>query len=206
MTRRRRIGILGGTFDPVHIGHLHIAQCARQDLDLDVVVLMPAGSPPHKPEQPVASPSMRLDMINIAIRDAEGLVSSDLDLQLVAPSYTSELLATFSRENPGSDVWFIIGSDSLNDFPGWHDPGSILRFSRLAVVERPGWPTGEVLDRLHLPDLRESVDQFSSVPVDISASAIRSRLKDGLSVDWLVPAEVLAFISEAGLYRVKRHE
>lgn len=201
MTLRRRIGILGGTFDPVHIGHLHIAMCAKHDLGLDEVVLMPAGSPPHKPDQPVTDATTRLEMIDTAIRNVPGLVSSDLDIGAHAPSYTSDLLQTYRIQHPDTDLWFIIGSDSLRDFPGWHEPNAILSQARLAVAERPGWPIDQLLDHPEVPALRASVDRFSSVPIALSATTIRERIGMRLPVDWLVPQDVLTFIERAAWYR-----
>lgn len=206
MTARQRIGILGGTFDPIHIGHLHIGQCALQELGLDQVVLMPAGFPPHKPNHPVTPAPVRLDMIDVAIEHVAGLRSSDLDLRTTRPSYTSELLASFRGANPDASVWFVIGSDSLNDFPGWHEPQTILRHARLAVAERPGWLVHDVLAQVDMPRLASSVDRFSSVPIDLSATEIRTRIHNGQPVDWLVPPAVLRFINDHKLYRATCHQ
>lgn len=201
MTTRHRVGILGGTFDPIHIGHLHIAVCARHELALDQVVFMPAGSPPHKPKHPVTSGELRLHMINTAIEGNAGLQSSDLDLQHDFPSYTSGLLARYREKHPGTDIWFIIGSDSLLEFPAWHEPNTILQSARLAVAERPGWTVSTVLDQVRMPKLRESVDVFTSVPIDLSATSIRARLSRGLPVTWLVPSPVLDVIDRNHIYQ-----
>lgn len=201
MTARQRIGILGGTFDPVHIGHLHIARCARHDLHLDEVVIIPAGSPPHKPRHPVAPGMSRLEMVDAAIKGLDGLRSSDIDLRGEVPSFTSGLLSRYSDHNPDADLWFIIGSDSLHEFPTWHRPDLILQYARLAVAERPEWPIINILDRVHLSGLQESVDVFTSVPIELSASTIRARLAEGLPVDWLVPPAVLELIDLMKIYR-----
>lgn len=204
MTVRRRTGIIGGTFDPIHIGHLHIALCARYELDLDEVVFMPAGSPPHKPEIPITSGASRLEMIEVAIRHLPGFASSDLDLRADSPSYTSQLLEAFRGLHPNSDLWFIIGSDSLHEFPTWHQPHAILQQARLGVALRPGWPVEALPDHPSLPSIHDSVDVFSSVPIDLSSTMIRTRIRGGLPVDWLVTPDVLEIIERNGIYRHRR--
>lgn len=204
MIAQRRVGILGGTFDPIHIGHLHIAQCARHDLHLEEVIYMPAGAPPHKPDQPVTGGAVRLEMINAAIEGIEGLGSSDIDLQGEVPSYTSVLLEKYLAHHPYTDLWFIIGSDSLHEFHTWRRPSDILKRARLAVAERPGWPISQMAETSELPNLQESVDAFSNVPIDLSATTIRERLRQGRPVDWLVPPQVLSIIQETGAYRQER--
>ena len=200
MTRRERIGILGGTFDPVHIGHLHIAMCARHDLRLDRVMLMPAGAPPHKPDNPVTPGTLRLEMVQAAVHELPGVEASDLDMQGTQPSYTSELLAQLRRTYINADLWFIIGSDSLQDFPSWHQPKSILGSSRLAVAERPGWPIDELLQETPIPELTASVDVFSSVHIELSSTVIRGRLREGLPVDWLIPSTVSDIVRTHRIY------
>ncbi|HEV2128310.1 MAG TPA: nicotinate-nucleotide adenylyltransferase [Thermomicrobiales bacterium] len=200
MTAARRIGILGGTFDPVHIAHLHIAVCAKHELGLDEVRFVPAGSPPHKPGQPVTSGSHRLRMLEIATVGFDVFVPDPIDLADEVPSYTSDLLARIRKAHPDDQLWFIMGGDSLTDFPRWHQPRRILSLARLAVVERPGWDAAEALGSSPLPELAGRVDRFPSVPIDLSATLIRARVAAGQPVDWLVPAEVLAYIHIHGLY------
>ncbi|MDQ3524234.1 MAG: nicotinate-nucleotide adenylyltransferase [Chloroflexota bacterium] len=201
MINRRRVGILGGTFDPIHIGHLHIAQCARHDLHLDEVIYMPAASPPHKPDQRLTDGAERLAMIDAAIEGIEGLGSSDIDLQHDTPSYTNELLKKYQLQHPCTDLWFIMGSDSLHEFHTWHRPNSILDLARLAVAERPGWQIRNMAEHAEAPDLLRSVDRFNSVPIDLSSTTIRKCLAQDLPVDWLVPPQVLSLIQKKTLYR-----
>lgn len=200
MTSRRKVGILGGTFDPLHIGHLHIALCARHVLGLDEALVMPAGSPPHKPDERITSGGARLEMIRAAIEGIEGLGCSDLDLHGNAPSYTSDLLEKFRAQHPDTDLWFIIGSDSLHEFHTWHRPNRILEFTRLAVAERPGWPVGSLAEQPDVPELSGSVDRFATVPLDLSSTIIRRRVAHGLPIDWLVPPRLLNLIQETGIY------
>ena len=201
MNERKRIGLLGGTFDPVHIGHLHIAACACQELSLNEVVFIPAGSPPHKPEEPVTAGEHRINMLELATQHAESLRPDALDLDTELPSYTSALLQRIRLQRPKDDLWFIMGADSLRDFGSWHEPEVILEHARLAVAQRPGFDVEDALSGSPLPQLEHHVDIFSSVPVDLSATLIRERLRANLPVDWLVPAQVLAYIKTHDLYR-----
>jgi nicotinate-nucleotide adenylyltransferase len=201
VTTPRRIGLLGGTFDPVHIAHLHIAACAMHDLHLDEVRFVPAGSPPHKPNQPVTPAHHRLQMLEMATEGVAGFRVDPVDLGEQEPSYTSDLLARIRELHPDEGLWFIIGGDSLRDFPSWHEPDRILQLARLAVAERPGVDTGEALRDPAMPVLATRTDLFSSVPVNLSSTVIRERLALGQPVDWLVPPAVLAYIQAHGLYR-----
>ena len=201
MSNVRRIGLLGGTFDPVHIAHLHIAACAMHELDLDEVRFIPAGSPPHKPETPMATGADRLRMLEIATGGVPGFHPDTIDLASHTPSYTSELLARIRERNPNDALWFIIGGDSLRDFETWHQPGRILELARLAVAERPGSNLDDALNASSLPHLGARVDRFSSVPINLSATLIRERLRAGKPVDWLLPSGVMAFVTDRRLYR-----
>lgn len=200
MSAPRRIGLLGGTFDPVHIAHLHIASCALKELDLDEVRFIPAGSPPHKPGRPISDASDRLRMVEIAISGADGFSVDPVDLRDDAPAYTSELLERIRDAEPDAELWFIIGGDSLAELHTWHRPERVIELARLAVAERPGWDIAEALASSPVPGLRDRVDPFSSVPVNISATVIRERIAAGRPVDWLIPAEVIQFITDRGLY------
>lgn len=201
MSQRERIGILGGTFDPVHVGHLHVASCARQSLSLDHVVLMPAGTPPHKTDTQIASARHRYRMLELATSGISGFRPEALDLAPDAPSYTSELLERFQAHHPAADLWFVVGSDSLQDFPTWHDPQRIIQLARLAVAPRPGWDIQEILVSTQLDGLADHTDVISTLPVEISSSRIRTRVAMGQSVEWLVVAPVLEYIVKQGLYR-----
>lgn len=201
MNQTKRIGLLGGTFDPVHIGHLHIAACALHELSLDEVLFIPAGSPPHKPNAPVTAGEHRLKMLQLATADTPALRADPMDLLTDAPSYTSDLLKRTRLEHPDDELWFIIGADSLRDFGDWHKPHEILKLARLAVAQRPGFDIDAALRGSTLAQLGNHVDAFSSVPVDLSATVIRERLRARKPVDWLVPSEVVAYIQDHALYR-----
>jgi nicotinate-nucleotide adenylyltransferase len=197
--RDRRIGILGGTFDPIHIGHLIIASCAADALGLETVQLMPAQTPPHKRGMTVSNVEHRVAMVKLAIEDDSRFSFSALDLRMDAPSYTAELVERIGAAHPESELFFIAGADSLRDFPFWHAPQRILAHARLAIAARPGIEiSGTVLDAV--PRLRERTSLFESPLMEISATAIRRRVQIGHSIRYLVPDSVETYIRRHGLY------
>lgn len=200
MSAKRRLGLLGGTFDPVHIAHLHIAACALHGLALDEVRFIPAGSPPHKPGRPISDPADRVRMLELATAGTAGFVIDPIDLRGDEPSYTSELLERIQAAEPGADLWFIIGADSLAELHTWHQPERVARLARLAVAARPGWSVEDALASSPVPGLRHRVDAISTAAVDLSASVLRERVASGLPVDWLVPKPVLRYIDDHALY------
>lgn len=203
MTVSRRVGLLGGTFDPVHIAHLHIATCALKELALDEIRFVPAGNPPHKPGRPISDAEDRLTMLEIATQGIADFLVDPVDLRDETPSYTSELLERIRRGEPDAELWFIIGSDSLAELHTWHQPERVIQRARLAVAERPGWNIDDALATSTVEGLHERVDQFTSVPIDLSATLIRERIASGLPVDWVVPDDVLAYIADHGLYKTR---
>jgi len=198
-----RLGILGGTFNPVHLGHLIIASFAADELGLDRVLFMPAQTPPHKPGSGIIDAGHRSTMVRLAIDEDPRFAFSDMDLLDEGPSYTVALLDRVRREMPEMDVYFIVGADSLRDFPTWHRPEGILALANLAVARRPG----VVLDAAMLgalPGLRQRVALFDSPLVEISSTEIRERVAHGRAVTWLVPPAVERYIHDHGLYGTHR--
>ncbi len=194
------IGILGGTFDPIHLGHLVMATYAATELQLDRVLLMPAQTPPHKLGKEITPTERRLAMTIAAAAEDDRLEVSTLDLQSDEPSYTSSLLQRMRAQHPGEELTFIIGADSLRDLPTWHRPDLVIERARIAVASRPGVEIDDaVLDAL--PRLRERVTIFESPLIDISSTAIRERIRTGRPITWTVPHPVEAYILEHELYR-----
>lgn len=194
------IGILGGTFDPIHLGHLVMATYATSELHLDRVLLMPAQTPPHKRDREITATGHRLAMVRAAAASDPRLEVSELDLESDEPSYTAVLLERMRHEHPDDDLTFIIGADSLRDLPTWHRPDLVIRRARIAVARRPGvMIDDDVLDAL--PGLRERVTIFDSPLIDISSTDIRERVRAGLAITWTVPLAVETYIDEHGLYR-----
>lgn len=195
-----RLGLLGGTFDPPHFGHLHIARAACAQLRLDRVLFVPAGVQPLKQGQISSLPEHRARMVELAIADQPCFQLSRIDLDRPGPHYTVDLLSRVRQQYPEAEIWFIMGEDSLGDLLRWREPARLITLARFAVLQRPGYePDWPALDAA-LPALRARLDRLDSPEIDISARAIRQRVKAGLPIDHLVPAAVATFIRERHLY------
>ena len=202
----RRIGILGGTFDPPHLGHLLIAETARVALGLESVLFVPAGEPWLKSGQRITPAAHRLRMVQIATADNPDFCVSDCEVRRSGASYTVDTL----RELRGAywsetELYFIVGSDVLDQFHRWKEPDAILDLCRLAVIERPGGPAdGIAVLSERFPDQVSSgaVVSVAGPRVDFSASELRRILAAGLSTRYQIPDAVAAYISEYGLYQV----
>ena len=198
----RRVGLLGGTFDPIHTGHLILGEAARQELALERVIFMPAGEPWRKAGRELAPARHRLAMVRLAIAGNPHFEVSTLEVERPGPSYTADTLAVLKDElGPGIELLFIIGRDSLADLPHWKEPQRIIAQARLAVAERPGWPPppDEALERA-LPGVRARLTTFPMPAVEISSSEIRRRCREGRSIRYLVPAAVADYIRDQSLY------
>lgn len=194
-----RLGVLGGTFDPVHVGHLILAETAREQLALGRVVFVPAGVPWRKAVVSITEPEHRLAMLRLAIAGNPAFAVSDVEVTRVGPSYTAETLKALAKEHTGAELFFLLGEDALADLPNWYQPRRILQLATLAVARRPGGPAeaGDEAPR----GLSAGLVRLEMPRIDISASALRARVRDGLSVRYLVPEAVEAYIREHGLYR-----
>lgn len=190
------LGVLGGSFDPVHWGHLHIALLAREAAGLDEVVYIPAASPPHKPGWELAPPRDRWEMLTRALRSESGSTLSDVELVPGGSRYTVDTLDLLQDRHPGWKLSFILGMDSLAEFDSWREPDRLLNAYGLIAVNRPGLVPGAVDRRW-----QGRVTLVEGNPFGISSSAIRERVAKGLAIRHLVPAPVEAWIVERGLYR-----
>ena len=196
-----RLGVIGGTFDPPHYGHLALAESALIQLGLARVLFVPAGEPPHKPAQPIAAGHHRAAMVEMSIADNPAFALSRVDLDRPGPHYTVDTLTLLQRQQPEADLYFLIGGDSLAQFITWRDPAGIVRQAWLAVMERPGYePDLEGLEQA-VPGLRERLVWLDVPRLDISASDLRRRVRQGLPIRYLVPPPVEAYVRENGLYR-----
>jgi nicotinate-nucleotide adenylyltransferase len=195
-----RLGILGGTFDPPHFGHLRLAEAALTQLSLDKVLFAPAGVQPLKQDHPAAAPEHRARMVELAVAGEPRFALSRADLDRPGPHYTVDLLAILQQQHPAAALWFIMGEDSLGDLPRWRDPARLIQLARLAVLRRPGYePDWAVLDRA-LPDLRARLDWIEHAEIDISASDIRWRVQRGLPLTSLAPTQVIDYLMAQHLY------
>ncbi len=195
------LGILGGTFNPPHIGHLVCAQEARAQLGLDRVLLMPVHTPPHKEAAEDPGPDVRLALCQAAIGGDEELDVSTLEIDRGGPSYTVDTLRTLHESREGDDLTFIVGGDMASSLPSWREPEAVLELARVAVAEREEHRRHEIAERLGgLRGAQERVVFFTMPRLDISSSDIRRRVAEGRPVRWLVPAEVADEIERHGLY------
>lgn len=201
-----RIGIMGGTFDPVHSAHLMVASEAKRACALDRVLLMPAGAPPHKEARTLTEAQHRLAMARLAIEGMEGFEVSDLEIRTPGIDYTVDTLRLLRLEYPDAKLYFIVGGDSLMALDQWRSPEKLLKLAAFAAVYRPGLELG-ALERKR----RELVDRFGgeialvACPgMDISSTEVRRRVAAAQDITDLVPPAVEAYIKAYGLYREGR--
>jgi nicotinate-nucleotide adenylyltransferase len=191
-----RVGILGGTFDPVHVGHLVLAESARSELALELVLLIPAREPWRKGDRDIAPADERLAMLTLAVEGNDGFGISDVELRRGGPTYTADTIEQLAAERLDDEFYFILGEDALADLPHWHEPERIVRHARLAVAPR-------AVEAAADPDVlgvAGRVERFSMPLIDISSTDIRRRVREGRSIRYLVPDAVGRYIAERGLY------
>ena len=190
-----KMGLLGGTFDPIHLGHVRAAEIVREALGLDEVDFVPARVPPHRPP-PSASALDRYAMVALATAGHAAFVPSDLEMQREGPSYTVETVASLKDRRPGTEVVLIVGSDNLPLLAEWREPERLLQMCTVAVVERPGAARAPAHG---LPPERLRHVEGEALP--IASRDLRERIRAGKSVAHLVPAGVADYIEKRGLYR-----
>jgi nicotinate-nucleotide adenylyltransferase len=186
-----KIGILGGTFNPIHIGHLILAEEAREKLGLERIIFVPANLPPHKEDLDIAKSSDRLNMIKLAIRGNKLFSVSDLEIKRQGRSYTIDTIRELKQKYSDDDLYFVVGSDLLNYLEEWKDLGEIVKMVRFVAATRPGYP---------LEKLPSYITHLNIRAVDISGFSVRSCIKDGKSFRYLVPEAVFGYINKRKLY------
>jgi nicotinate-nucleotide adenylyltransferase len=215
-----RLGILGGTFNPIHLGHLVLAEAFRERLALDRVLFVPVGTPPHKPPQGLVAALHRYAMVSLAVAGHPGFVASAVEVERAGPSYSVHTVETLAGDWPGARLFFLMGSDTFLDLPTWRTPERLGAFATLAVGYRAGSafdPDGPaahaVLARLGRPGWRRvpPVAAEALAPgecalvetrsIDVSAREIRERLRAGESARYQVPLAVAEYIAAHRLYR-----
>ena len=201
-----RIGLLGGTFNPPHIGHMLCAQEALAGLALDRVLLIPVHTPPHKRLEADPGVEHRVALCRLAAEGAEGVEVSSVEAERPGPSFTVDTLrALHERARPGDELTFIVGADQAAGLPGWCEPAAVLELAELGVADREGVREADVLE--HLRVLRGAAGRVRFFPmprIDVSSSLIRRRVAEGRPLRWLVPDGVAAYIAEHGLYGARR--
>lgn len=200
MTQVARIGLLGGTFDPPHFGHLWLAETAWEQLRLDMVLFLPVGQPPHKRGEPITAVSHRLTMTRLAIADNAHFEADTTDIDRQPPHATYSLLPLMQHAYPDSQIWLLIGGDSLRDLPQWRKPERVVAQCRLAALPRPGAAVNWDALEEAVPNVKSAVDMLDGPTIDISSTEIRGWARAGHTVRYLLPATVADYIHEAGLY------
>jgi nicotinate-nucleotide adenylyltransferase len=191
-----RVGLFGGTFDPIHIGHLIAAEEARESVGLDRVVFVPCGIPPHKRSELVSAGPVRLEMTRLATRGNPGFEVSEFEVSRDEASFTIETVRHFSRKlGKDAELFLIVGADSVLEMSAWKNPAELLSESRPIVVSRPGFD----LDNME-PWLRDRVLLVEGVSVGVSSTDIRARVASGRSIRYLVSPPVLSYIVQNKLY------
>lgn len=188
-----RIGVLGGTFDPPHLGHLALARAALRECDLDRLIFVPAKYPPHKLTADVSSETDRMEMLKLALEGHPEFEISDLELKRDGLSYTVDTLNEIKKLYPGHEIIFIIGADNISEMESWYKPEQILKIATVAAFTRPGFePHGKFVSM---------IKPFQMKPVDLSSTDIRENIRNNRSVEAMVPGPVLEYIVENRLYR-----
>jgi nicotinate-nucleotide adenylyltransferase len=198
-----RLGLLGGTFDPPHIGHLWLAETAREQLGLDQVLFLPVGDPPHKQGREITAISHRLPMTQLAIAGHDAFTLDRTDADRPPPHTTQTLLPLIRAQFPHSALWLLLGGDSLRDFATWREPERIIRQCRLAVLPRPGVVVDWAGLETAVPGLQAVVDELAGPTLHISGTAVRQWAGENHSLRFLLPAAVRHYIAQQSLYQQK---
>ena len=202
--KKKRIGIMGGTFDPIHIGHLILGETAYHQFQLDKVLFMPAGNPPHKQDRENgATDSQRVDMVRLAIASNPHFTLSLEEMHKEGYTYTYRTLERLKQQNPDTEYYFILGADSLYTFDDWKEPGRILAACTILVGTRNN-TSDEKLDRVicHLEEKYQGkIEKLESLNIDISSKMIRSWIEKGRSLAYYVPDQVIDYIQRNNIYK-----
>jgi nicotinate-nucleotide adenylyltransferase len=197
------LGLLGGTFDPIHTGHLVIAQIAQDALQLDRVLFVPAGKPPHKQGQFTTPAAHRQKMVELALADNPGFALCTVDLERPGPHFSVDMLAIV-RARYGltpDEVFFIIGGDSLAELPTWYQPAQLIEGCRLVALHRPGYqPDVQAIEQA-LPGLSARLTWLPSPMIDLASTHIRTAVAQGHNLRYQVPEAVRLYIEQHQLYR-----
>lgn len=195
----RKIGILGGTFDPIHRGHIELARAALREYALDEVRVMTGGMPPHKRGK-ITDAAVRHEMTKLALTGEEKIVPYDYEVSKTDYSYTAKTLTELKGIYPDWEIYFIIGEDSLRDLPKWYEPETVVKNCILLVYPRDNNSDLKKLIDKRKKQLDADIRPITAPRVDVSSTDIRKRVRAGEEIDTLVPEAVAAFIKEKGLY------
>jgi nicotinate-nucleotide adenylyltransferase len=195
-----RVGILGGAFNPPHIGHLICAQEATVQLALDTVEFVPTPRPPHREIEQDPGAEVRLEMCELAVADDDRFSTSRIELDREGPSYTSDTLRQLHEARPEDELFLLLGGDQAERLPTWHEPDAVLALATVCAVERVGYSRNAIVIRLARLKGAEKL-RFLEMPViQVSSSSVRRRVSRGQPIRYLVPDPVASFIEDKGLY------
>jgi len=197
-----KIGVLGGTFDPIHLGHLKVAGEVTARLNLTETIFIPAGQPWLKADNPISPAEHRVEMVRLAIAGKPGFKLSVMEVERPSPTYTVDTMAELRRQlGSGHELFFILGWDNLTQLPKWREPSRLIKLCRLVAVPRVDYPPPD-LDSLDaaIPGLSQRVILLDEPRIDINASEIRQRVRQGLPISHLVPEPVERYIKQHRLY------
>ncbi len=201
---QRKIGIMGGTFDPIHIGHLILGESAYHQFELEKVIFMPAGYPPHKPvREDGASNEARTEMVRLAIKSNPHFELSTYEMEKKGESYSYETLEHLLSEDPENTLYFIMGADSLKNFDTWKEPARICKAATIVAAVRDHLESSEFLGEMNrLEDkYQANIKMLDSLNIDISSHQIREWVKEGKSLKYYVPDPVIEYIQKHKLYK-----
>lgn len=198
-----RVGVLGGSFDPIHIGHLILAEEAREQLGLAQVLFVPAGKPPHKRDHQLAPVEDRVHMTRLAIAGNPAFELSRVDADRPGPHYTVDLVRILKAQLPPTvELYFLMGFDSLADLPKWYRPAELLAACHLVALTRPNIAIDWADLEARLPGIRDRVTLLDMPELEIASNDLRTRVRTGRSIRYFVPDPVCAYVYERGLYGV----
>jgi nicotinate-nucleotide adenylyltransferase len=195
-----RVGILGGAFNPPHIGHLVCAQEAFAQLELDRVVFVPVGRAPHRDLEGDPGPEARMEMVELAIADDARFAVSRIEMEREGPSYTADTLRELHAAAPDDELFLILGGDQAAALPEWHEPEEVLELAQVAVVERTNWSRNAIGIKVGRLKGAERIRYLDMPIIQVSSSSIRRRVAAGQPIRYLVPDRVANHIGTAGLY------
>ena len=196
-----RIGILGGSFNPPHLGHLVMAQEAHAQLGLDKVVFMPVATPPHKELDGDPGPEARYELCRLAVAKDERLEVSRLELDRGGPSYTVDTLRAIHERSPRDELIFIVGGDMAHSLPAWREPEEVLRLATLAIAERESIRRDDIAEQLRSLGEPDRFRFFEMPRIDVSSSLVRRRVRASQPIRYLVPDDVVRVVGARGYYR-----
>jgi nicotinate-nucleotide adenylyltransferase len=194
-----RLGIFGGTFDPVHYGHLLLAECCREQLRLEKVWFLPAAVPPHKQARELAPAEQRIEMLELALGGHEAFEVCRYEMEGGGVNYTVDTLAHFKEADAGRELFFLMGADSLRDLPTWKEPERLCRLAVPVVVRRRG--EADLADTKELGPLGARLERVEMPAIELSSSELRRRVAEGRSIRYRTPRAVEKYIESHGLYR-----